>query len=181
ELKENTLLIADQNGPLAMAGIFGGEASGVNENTQNVILESAFFAPLAITGRARQYGLHTDASHRFERGVDFELQRYAMERATALLIEICGGEAGEICEVADENALPKLNPVTLRREKLDNLLGHHIETETVTDILQRLGFQVSYANDVWTVVPTSWRFDIEIEEDLIEEVARIYGYNTIPN
>ncbi len=80
-----------------------------------------------------------------------------------------------------KNALPKLNPVTLRREKLDNLLGHHIETETVTDILQRLGFQVSYANDVWTVVPTSWRFDIEIEEDLIEEVARIYGYNTIPN
>lgn len=181
ELKENTLLIADQKGPLAMAGIFGGEASGVNENTTNVILESAFFAPLAITGRARQYGLHTDASHRYERGVDFELQRYAMERATALLLEICGGEAGEICEVASEEFLPKLKPVTLRREKLDSLLGHVIPTETVTDIFQHLGFQVSFADNVWLVIPTSWRFDIEIEEDLIEEVARIYGYNTIPN
>ncbi|MFC0308378.1 phenylalanine--tRNA ligase subunit beta [Gallibacterium trehalosifermentans] len=181
ELKENTLLIADQNGPLAMAGIFGGQASGVNEATKDVILEAAFFAPLAITGRARQYGLHTDASHRFERGVDFALQRYAMERATALLVEICGGEAGEICEVASEAFLPKVKPVTLRREKLDSLLGHVIPSETVTDIFQRLGFEVSFANDVWSVIPTSWRFDIEIEEDLVEEVARIYGYNTIPN
>ncbi|MGC7560882.1 phenylalanine--tRNA ligase subunit beta [Pasteurella sp. PK-2025] len=181
KLKENTLLIADQNGPLAMAGIFGGQASGVNSETQNVILEAAFFAPLAIAGRARQYGLHTDSSHRFERGVDFELQRQAMERATALLVDICGGEVGEICEVASDAFLPKLNQVSLRREKLDALLGHHIETDTVTDILTRLGLQVSYADDVWHVTSASWRFDIEIEEDLIEEVARIYGYNSIPN
>ena len=182
KLQSNTLVIADQTGPLAMAGIFGGQASGVDaETTKDVILEAAFFAPLAIAGRARQYGLHTDSSHRFERGVDFTLQRHAMERATALLLEICGGEAGEICEVVNEQYLPKVNEVTLRREKLDNLLGHHIETETVTEIFERLGFAVKYANDVWTVTSASWRFDIEIEEDLIEEVARIYGYNSIPN
>ena len=182
KLQPNTLVIADQNGALAMAGIFGGEASGVNvENTKDVILEAAFFAPLAITGRARQYGLHTDSSHRFERGVDFELPRKAMERATALLLDICGGEAGEICEVTNEAHLPKRQQVTLQRHKLDALLGHHIETETVTDILQRLGLQVSYTNNSWTAVAPSWRFDIEIEEDLIEEVARIYGYNSIPN
>ncbi|CAM3770293.1 phenylalanine--tRNA ligase subunit beta [Avibacterium endocarditidis] len=181
KLQPNTLVIADQNGPLAMAGIFGGEASGVNAETKDVILEAAFFAPLAITGRARQYGLHTDASHRFERGVDFNLQHKAMERATALLLEICGGEAGEICEVVSEADLPKVKQVQLRREKLDHLLGHHIPTETVTDILQRLGLTVSYDNGLWTAVSPSWRFDIEIEEDLIEEVARIYGYNNIPN
>ena len=181
KLQSNTLLIADQNGPLAIAGIFGGAASGVNSETKDVILESAFFAPLAIAGRARQYGLHTDASHRFERGVDFELERKAMERATALLLEICGGEAGEICEASSENHLPKVNTVQLRRSKLDALLGHHIETESVTEIFHRLGFDVTYANDIWTVTSASWRFDIEIEEDLIEEVARIYGYNSIPN
>lgn len=182
KLQPNTLVIADQTGPLAMAGIFGGQASGVDaETTRDVILEAAFFAPLAIAGRARQYGLHTDSSHRFERGVDFTLQRHAMERATALLLDICGGEAGEICEVVSEQYLPKVNEVTLRREKLDSLLGHHIETETVTEIFERLGFAVKYANDVWTVTSASWRFDIEIEEDLIEEVARIYGYNSIPN
>lgn len=181
KLQENTLLIADKNGPLAMAGIFGGEASGVNAETKDIILEAAFFAPLAIAGRARQYGLHTDSSHRFERGVDFELQRKAMERATALLLDICGGEAGEICEVVSETHLPKVKQVQLRRHKLDLLLGHHIQTDVVTEILTRLGLQVSYDNDLWTVVSASWRFDIEIEEDLIEEVARIYGYNTIPN
>ncbi|MDD7545809.1 phenylalanine--tRNA ligase subunit beta, partial [Actinobacillus porcinus] len=147
KLQSNTLVIADQTGPLAMAGIFGGQASGVNAETKDVILEAAFFAPLAITGRARQYGLHTDSSHRFERGVDFELQHKAMERATALLLEICGGEAGEICEVVSEQALPKVKDVQLRREKLDSLLGHHIETETVTDIFQRLGLPVRYEND----------------------------------
>ncbi|UKH18168.1 phenylalanine--tRNA ligase subunit beta [Actinobacillus pleuropneumoniae] len=181
KLQPNTLVIADSKGALAMAGIFDGEASGVNENTTDVVLESAFFAPLAITGRARQYGLHTDASHRFERGVDPQLARDAMERATALLLEICGGEAGEIVEAVSEQHLPKRNTVTLRRSKLDAVIGHHIEDETVTDILTRLGLNVIFANDSWTAVAPSWRFDIEIEEDLIEEVARIYGYNSIPN
>lgn len=181
KLQPNTLLIADQNGPLAMAGIFGGAASGVNAETKNVILEAAFFAPLAITGRARQYGLHTDSSHRFERGVDYALTHRAMERATALLLDICGGEAGEICEVFSEQHLPKAHQVQLRRSKLDTLLGHHIETETVTDILTRLGLQPSFDHDIWTITSPSWRFDIEIEEDLVEEIARIYGYNSIPN
>lgn len=181
QLQPNTLLIADQNGPLAMAGIFGGQASGVSEETQDVILEAAFFSPLAITGVARQYGLHTDASHRFERGVDPQLARLAMERATALLLEICGGEAGEIVEAVSPAHLPRSNSVTLRRTKLDSLLGHHIPTDTVTDIFNRLGFQAHFADDIWTVQSPSWRFDIEIEEDLIEEVARIYGYNSIPN
>ncbi|TDQ59032.1 phenylalanyl-tRNA synthetase beta subunit [Mesocricetibacter intestinalis] len=181
KLQSNTLLIADQQGPLAIAGIFGGQASGVNAGTKNIILESAFFAPLAIAGRARQYGLHTDASHRFERGVDFDLQQRAMERATALVLEICGGEPGEICEAVSPEFLPELKQVQLRRSKLDKLLGHHIETETVTDIFRRLGFSVQYQDDLWTVTSVSWRFDIEMEEDLIEEVARIYGYNSIPN
>ena len=113
--------------------------------------------------------------------MDFELARKAMERATALLLEICGGEAGEICEASSEVHLPKVNTVQLRRSKLDELLGHHIETESVTEIFHRLGFDVTYANDIWTVTSASWRFDIEIEEDLVEEVARIYGYNSIPN
>ncbi len=181
KLQSNTLVIADSKGALAMAGIFGGEASGVSENTKDVVLESAFFAPLAITGRARQYGLHTDALHRFERGVDPELTRQAMERATALLLEICGGEAGEIVEAVSQENLPKRNTVTLRRSKLDSVIGHHIDNATVTDILTRLGLNVTFADNSWTAIAPSWRFDIEIEEDLIEEIARIYGYNSIPN
>lgn len=181
ELKADTLIIADTNGPLALAGIFGGLESGVNQDTTDIVLEAAFFSPLAITGRARQYGLHTDSSHRFERGVDFNLTHYAMERATALLLDICGGQAGEICEVSHQEFLPQLKTVQLRRHKLDSLLGHHIETEQVSAIFKQLGFETQYADDLWTVKSTSWRFDIEIEEDLIEEVARIYGYNQIPN
>ena len=181
KLQPNTLVMADSKGALAMAGIFGGKASGVNEETKDVVLEAAFFAPLAITGRARQYGLHTDASHRFERGVDPELTCQAMERATALLLEICGGEAGEIVEAVAKEHLPTRQTVSLRRSKLDAVIGYHIEDEIVTDILTRLGLNVTFENDTWTAVAPSWRFDIEIEEDLIEEVARIYGYNSIPN
>ena len=179
KLQPNTLVIADDKGALAMAGIFGGQASGVSQETKDVVLEAAFFSPLAITGRARQYGLHTDASHRFERGVDPELTRRAMERATALLLEICGGEAGEIVEAVSEAHLPKRNNVTLRRAKLDAVIGHHIEDHVVTDILTRLGLNVRFENDTWMAVAPSWRFDIEIEEDLIEEVARIHGYDNI--
>lgn len=180
-LKENTLVIADQKEVLAMAGIFGGQHSGVTAHTQNVILESAFFAPLVITGRARQYGLHTESSHRFERGVDFNLAEKMLEKATALLLEICGGEAGEILRVENPQYLPVLPTITLHRKKLDQLLGHSIPNEQVSDILSRLGFAVEQMEEAWQVTPSSWRFDIQIEEDLIEEVARIYGYNHIPN
>ncbi|WP_340620326.1 phenylalanine--tRNA ligase subunit beta [Xenorhabdus siamensis] len=181
ELSADTLVIADEKQALAIAGIFGGEYSGVNAETQNILLECAFFAPLAITGRARRYGLHTDASHRFERGVDPQLQYKAMEYATQLLITICGGEAGEIIDVTSESHLPKPATITLTRGKLNRLVGHHIADEQVTDILTRLGCQVTEHNDSWETVAPSWRFDMQIEEDLIEEVARIYGYNNIPD
>lgn len=181
KLAEDTLVIADHEKALAMAGIFGGEHSGVNDETQDVLLESAFFAPLSITGRARRQGLHTDASHRYERGVDPQLQFKAIERATALLLSICGGEAGPVIEATSEADLPKAATITLRREKLDRLIGHHVEDAQVTDILTRLGCQVQHNDDYWEAVAPSWRFDMQIEEDLVEEVARVYGYNNIPD
>lgn len=181
KLSADTLVIADQHKALAMAGIFGGEQSGVNEGTQNVLLESAFFSPLSIVGRARRHGLHTDASHRYERGVDSALQYQAIERATRLLIDICGGEAGPIIDVTSDAHLPKAAEIVLQREKLDRLIGHVVADEQVTDILQRLGCTVSRQGNNWLAVAPSWRFDMAIEEDLIEEVARIYGYNNIPN
>ncbi|CZF78950.1 Phenylalanine--tRNA ligase beta subunit [Grimontia celer] len=182
ELNENTLVIADHNKALAIAGIFGGQDSGVDaETTTDVLLEAAFFAPDAIRGRARSYGLHTDSSHRFERGVDSTLQNYAMERATQLLIDICGGKAGEIVGQESEEHLPKANTIALRRTKLDNLLGHHISSEDVVEILSRLGCVVETTEQGWSAKAPSWRFDMAIEQDLIEEVGRIYGYDNIPN
>ena len=181
KLSQDTLVIADEQKALAMAGIFGGEHSGVNEETQNVLLESAFFAPLAITGRARRHGLHTDASHRYERGVDPSLQYKAIERATQLLLEICGGQAGPVIDQTDAKELPARATITLRREKLDRLIGHVIADEQVTDILTRLGCEVTVGAGEWQAVAPGWRFDMAIEEDLVEEVARIYGYNNIPD
>ena len=180
-LRADTLVVADHSRALAMAGIFGGEYSGVTAETKDVLLECAFFSPLSITGRARAYGLHTDSSHRFERGVDYAVQNKAMERATALLLEICGGEAGPVVDVTSAAHLPQAATITLRRSKLDALIGYHVEDDVVTDILTRLGCQVSKTAEGWTAVAPSWRFDMEIEEDLVEEVARIFGYNNIPN
>ncbi|HDR2470926.1 TPA: phenylalanine--tRNA ligase subunit beta [Enterobacter soli] len=180
KLNADTLVIADHGKALAMGGIFGGEHSGVNDETQNVLLECAFFSPLSITGRARRHGLHTDASHRYERGVDPALQYKAMERATRLLIDICGGEAGPVIDVTNDAALPKRATITLRRSKLDRLIGHHVADAQVSDILRRLGCEVT-GQDEWKAVAPSWRFDMEIEEDLVEEVARVYGYNNIPD
>ena len=180
-LSEQTLVIADDNKALAMAGIFGGLHSGVTADSKDIFLESAFFAPLAILGKARQYGLHTDASHRYERGVDPQLQRDAMERATALLLDIVGGEAGPVVEAVSEQHLPEAKQVNLRRAKLDQRVGIHIEDAKVTEILTRLGFTVAFENDEWRVTVPPYRFDISIEVDLIEEVARIFGYNNIPN
>ena len=190
ELNEQTLVIADigMNGKgkaLAMAGIFGGLNSGVTEQTNDIFLESAFFSPLAILGKARQYGLHTDASHRYERGIDPQLQRSAMERATTLLLDIVGGDAGPIVEAKSDADIPQVKEITLRREKLDSRIGHHINDEVVSEILTRLEFTVvsegEGQNKIWQVVVPAYRFDIKIEVDLIEEVARIFGYNNIPN
>ena len=146
-----------------------------------MLLECAFFAPDHIRGRARSYGLHTDSSMRFERGVDYALQASAMERATELLVEICGGEVAPVVAVESASDLPTPNTVTLRRTKLDRLLGHHITDADVVEILERLGMQVATTETGWTATAPTWRFDIAIEQDLIEEVGRIYGYDNIPN
>lgn len=180
-LKANTLLIADSKKPLAMAGVFGGLHSGVTTQTKDVFLESAFFAPLAIAGKARQYGLHTDASHRYERGVDPQLQHEAMERATALLLQICGGEAGPIVQAVSEQHLPHTTQISLSEAKLARILGISLNKADVGAIFQRLGLQVTDTAEGWQVVVPGYRFDISISEDLIEEVARVYGYNNIPN
>jgi len=181
KLQNDTLVIADHQQALAMGGIFGGEHSGVNEATRNVLFECAYFDPLAITGRARRHGLHTDASHRYERGVDPALQHTAIERATRLLLDICGGEAGPVIDQTDACKLPPRATITLRRTKLDRLIGHVIADEQVTDILTRLGCEVTQGEGEWKAVAPSWRFDMAIEEDLVEEVARVYGYNNIPD
>ena len=180
-LQDNTLVIADTNKALAMAGIFGGLDSGMSNKSQDIFLESAFFAPDAIMGKARQYGLHTDASHRYERGVDPQLQMIAMERATQLLLDIVGGDAGPVIEAIDNACVPNNRSVSLRHSRLTKVLGIEIDADTVTDIFKRLGFSVSFEGQVWQISVPPYRFDISIEEDLIEEVARVYGYNQIPD
>jgi phenylalanyl-tRNA synthetase beta chain len=178
-LTANTLVIADSNGPLAIAGIMGGLSSSVTDETQNVFLECAFFAPLAIAGRARAYGLHTDASHRYERGVDFDLQHRAMARATQLLLEIAGGEAGPVVESIGN--LPTANSVRLKFSSVSKLLGIAIPTQEMLEILTRLGFKLTEIDDLGALVAVpSFRFDVSIEADLIEELARVYGYNKLP-
>lgn len=177
----DTLVIADDVRPLALAGVFGGEYSGVSDTTQDILLECAFFAPLAIMGKSRRLGLHTDSSHRFERGVDPEMQHKVMDRATRLVLEICGGEAGPVVEAKSDADLPKPAQIVLRRSKLDKILGHSIPDSDVVEILERLGFSVVAGEGSWQVTTATYRFDMAIEEDLIEEVARIYGYNNIPN
>jgi phenylalanyl-tRNA synthetase beta chain len=174
------LVIADETKPLALAGVMGGHDSRVTDATRNVFLESAHFAPSAIIGRARKLGMHTDASHRFERGVDPELPRVAIERASALLIEIAGGNAGPIVEATHIDALPKRVPITLRRARLARLLALSIDGAEVERILGALGVAVERSVDGWRATPPSWRFDLAIEEDLIEEVVRVYGYECVP-
>ena len=180
ELEPDTLVIADHGGARAIAGIMGGEDSGVTEQTRDIFFEVAFFAPLAIAGRARRLGLHTDASLRFERGVDPMQQRRAIERATALLTAIAGGEPGPVMERVAEEHLPPHPPVRLRRQRLALLLGHAIADTEVERILRGLGMDLEATADGWTAVPPSHRFDIALEVDLIEEVARIHGYAQLP-
>ncbi|MDG5899390.1 phenylalanine--tRNA ligase subunit beta [Shewanella xiamenensis] len=180
-IPNDTLVIADDARPLALAGVFGGEYSGVSDTTQDILLECAFFAPLAIMGKSRRLGLHTDSSHRFERGVDPEMQHKVMDRATRLVLDICGGEAGPVVEAKSDADLPKPAQILLRRSKLDKILGHHVPDSDVVEILERLGFSVVAGEGSWQVTTATYRFDMVIEEDLIEEVARIYGYNNIPN
>ncbi|HRP34472.1 MAG TPA: phenylalanine--tRNA ligase subunit beta [Gammaproteobacteria bacterium] len=179
-LAPDTLVIADHGGPRAVAGIMGGADSGVTERTRDVFFEVAFFAPLAIAGRARRLGLHTDASQRFERGVDPAQQRRAVERATALLVEIAGGQPGPVIERVAEQYLPERSPVRLRRARLAMLLGHELPDEEIERILEGLGIRLAPSDEGWEAVPPSHRFDIAIEADLIEEVARVHGYDRLP-
>ncbi len=182
ELAENTLVIADGNGAVAMAGVMGGEVTAVSDSTQDVFLEAAFFAPSAVAGRARQYGLHTDSSHRFERGVDPQLCKVAIERASALLIELAGGQAGPVVEAIDQSHMPARAPVALRPERANALLGTEISADEMRSTLTRLGMPPSAdGNNAWQVTPPSWRFDITREVDLIEEIARIHGYDRLPS
>jgi phenylalanyl-tRNA synthetase beta chain len=176
-----TLVIADQSKALAMAGIMGGDESAVGDDTTDILFESAWFNPLAIAGKARNYGKHTDSSHRFERGVDSELQVAAIERATALMLEICGGEAGPVVIQESAEHLPAPATIKLRDAHLAQQLGVVIGSAEIDDILARLGLTfVSRDDEGSTWVAPSWRFDIAIEQDLVEEVARIYGYNNLP-
>ncbi len=180
-LDPEVLVIADGNGAQAMAGVMGGSPTAVGEQTCDIFLESASFNPDTIAGRARRFGLHTDSSHRFERGVDPQLQRRAVERATALLLSIVGGAAGPVIDVMADESMAQRQPVALRASRIEQVLGLTVDRSRVTEILERLDMVVTTTEEGWSVTPPSFRFDIEIEEDLIEEVGRIIGYDELPS
>ncbi|MFZ5502948.1 MAG: phenylalanine--tRNA ligase subunit beta [Pseudomonadota bacterium] len=177
-LDETVLVIADEARVLAMAGIMGGKDSGVETTSRDIFLESAFFNPDAIAGRARRFGLATDSSFRFERGVDFAATRQALERATQLLVEICGGAAGEISEVCGQ--LPQRVPIALRRSRVARVLGISLSNEQINELFTRLQFDFVVNGETYRVTPPSYRFDLTLEADLIEELARLHGYEQIP-
>ena len=174
------LLITDADRPIALAGLMGGFDTRVTEETRNVFLEAAHFAPSAIIGRSRKLGMHTDAAHRFERGVDPELPRIAIEQASRLIIDIAGGSPGPVVEAVLPEHLPQPQPIPLRRARLARVLGTQVGDAEVSRILTALGLGVAVQADGWMVTPPARRFDLSIEEDLIEEVARIHGYDAIP-
>jgi phenylalanyl-tRNA synthetase beta chain len=178
QLKTDDLVIADAAGAVALAGIMGGKLSAVSDETSDIFLESAFFVPAVIAGKARRIGLSTDSSYRFERGVDFGNTRHALEYATLLIKQICGGQAGAVTEVVA--TLPLRNPVKLRLARLVSVLGIGFAAASVAKLLTQLDFAFTQADEVFTVTPPSYRFDISIEEDLIEEIARLHGYDHIP-
>ncbi|WP_434147916.1 phenylalanine--tRNA ligase subunit beta [Methylocaldum gracile subsp. desertum] len=179
-LDSDVLVIADQRKALALAGIMGGSDSAVGDGTADIFVECAFFTPSVIMGKARRYGLNTESSHRFERGVDPELQTRAIERASELILSIAGGEAGPIVEAASPPHLPRRAPIPLRYERITRLLGMSIERPKVAEILKRLGMTLADHPEGWTVMPPGFRFDIAIEADLIEELGRVYGYESLP-
>ncbi len=180
-LRSDTLVIADHTRALAIAGVMGGEHSGVTAKTRDIFLESAFFDQIAVAGKARSYGLHTDASHRYERGVDFNLAREAMERATGLLLEITGGEPGPIIQTVSQEHLPNVAPITLRADRVSQMLGMDMPAEQIESLIAALGLGITAEGQgQWRVEVPSHRFDISLEVDLIEELARLYGYNHLP-
>jgi phenylalanyl-tRNA synthetase beta chain len=179
ELTPDILLIADSSGPIGMAGVMGGQGTSITAEATDVLLEVAYFAPEAIAGRGRRHGIQTDASQRFERGVDPHGQATAMQRATELLLTLCGGEAGAIAEAFNAAAIPEQTSVLLRRQRLALLTGADIADSRVQQILASLGMKIAAHPQGWMVTPPSWRFDIAIEADLIEEVLRIVGFDAV--
>lgn len=178
EVDESVLCITDESGVIGLAGIMGGESTKADFDTRNVLLEAAFFHPEAIAGRARRWNFSSDASHRFERGVDFDNNLAGIERATQLIVEICGGEPGPSTDTIA--ALPRRMPVRLRGERARRVIGVALDGQQIADVFSRLGLRFERDGDAFVVTPPSYRFDLEIEEDLIEELARIYGYEHIP-
>ncbi|SSY79967.1 phenylalanine--tRNA ligase subunit beta [Alysiella crassa] len=178
-LQDNTLVIADEKQALSIAGLMGGASSAVSDETKNVVLESAWFTPEIISGKSRQYGFGSDSSFRFERGVDYQLQRDAIERASELILAICGGQAGEIVEV--KGILPEPQTVSIRTERVEKVLGVAIASAQIQAILDKLGLNPVQNENGFTVTAPSFRYDIERKEDLIEEIARVYGYENIPD
>jgi phenylalanyl-tRNA synthetase beta chain len=181
ELDGEVLVIADQKQALAFAGVMGGNASAVSDQTRDIFLECAFFNPISIAGKARKFGLHTDSSHRFERGVDFTLQQRAIERATQLIVEIAGGIVGPINAAVSPEHLPSRQPVKLRELSIQKILGITLNYQEVTKLFQGLGMQVAESSEGWEITPPGFRFDIAIEADLLEEIGRIVGYNNLPS
>jgi len=180
-LSEDTLVIADEKSAIAIAGVIGGMETSTLENSTEILLEAAFFEPVALSGIARSYGLHTEASLRFERGVDFNITHQAMERASMLILEICGGTASEINENLDTKSLPKLEPIEISIEKISKVLGFNLDPLWVESKFKFLDFDYKKNKDnSWTIIPPSFRFDIRIPADIIEELARLYGYDKIP-
>jgi len=180
-LSEDTLVIADEKSAIAIAGVIGGMETSTLENSTEILLEAAFFEPVALSGIARSYGLHTEASLRFERGVDFNITHQAMERASMLILEICGGTASEINENLDTKSLPKLELIEISIEKISNVLGFNLDPLWVESKFKFLDFDYKKNKDnSWTIIPPSFRFDIRIPADIIEELARLYGYDKIP-
>ena len=180
ECRDDTLVIADHQQALALAGIMGGQSSAVTDDTVDIFLEAAFFAPALLAGKARSYGLHTDSSHRFERGVDPLLQQQAIERATQLIVEIMGGDPGPVIHQNQKQYLPQNPQVVLRHTRIERMLGISVEKPAVENMLKGLEMQYEATDEGWQVVAPSYRFDINIEADLIEEVGRLIGYNQIP-
>ncbi|KTC97782.1 phenylalanine--tRNA ligase subunit beta [Legionella erythra] len=180
KLTGNELVIANASQPLAIAGVMGGSHSGVTDTTVDIFLESAFFNPVTIAGVARRYGLSTDSSQRFERGVDPALQGEAIERATELLLAIAGGKPGPVSRISHAEHLPQNNAIALKPGKVKQLTGIDVTPEDMLKMLTGLGMQVDSQGAVWKVMPPSHRFDMRLDVDLIEEIVRLYGYDRIP-
>jgi phenylalanyl-tRNA synthetase beta chain len=180
ELTADTLVIADHDKAVALAGVMGGAATGVELTSTDIFLESAYFDPITLAGVARRYRLHTDASHRFERGVDFSGQERAIERATAMILDICGGEAGPTVVAQEKSALPRREPIRFRPSEVSRLIGIEVSAAQATQYLQYLGCDITKSEEELSVIAPNFRFDLEIEADILEEIARLVGYDNIP-